>query len=242
MLWNAHKAFIKGIFIKLGGRARRKRYKRFTDITNEIQTLEIQNKTNPTPSVTQKLLQLRYELCNLLLEKYEKMNRRVKKNYYASGKRAGKLLGQHLKGIRFKTKNFLYSPITNYKLFHPDAFSNYYGTLYNLQSDPNTFQPTPELISDYLSHVKLPQLSPKHLDQLNTQFTPIEIIKFIDSLPKNKSPGPDGFIYYKTFKHILLSHLETIYNAATASSAFPPEMLKALIVTLPERSHLSFKL
>lgn len=71
---------------------------------------------------------------------------------------------------------------------------------------------------------------------MNQPFSREEIHKIIDSLPSNKSPGPDGFTgdYYKTFKQISSPYLESTFNAAAASATFPPQMLNAKIVTLPK--------
>lgn len=87
----------------------------------------------------------------------------------------------------------------------------------------------------FLQQLKIPQVSADHLQLLNAPFTYTEITKVAYSMPSNKFPGLDGITgeYYKTFNHILSPHLEKIYNTASAS-AFPPEMLKVLIVTLPK--------
>lgn len=44
MLWNAHKAFIRGIFIQLGSRAKRQRQKCLDELTKEILIIVTQNK------------------------------------------------------------------------------------------------------------------------------------------------------------------------------------------------------
>lgn len=108
-----------------------------------------------------------------------------------------------------------------------NAFSDYCGSLYNLHSDVDTPQPTTEIISNFLRKLKILKLTPANLQLLNSPFTTPETSKIIESLPNNKSPGPDGFTgeYYKTVKHILSTYMENIYNAAAASSVFPSEML-----------------
>lgn len=73
-------------------------------------------------------------------------------NYYATGNKAGKLLAQTRKGHSYKSKvPHIIHPQTNQKEYHPqkiaDAFSYYYGTLYNLKDDPSTIPPTPETIN-----------------------------------------------------------------------------------------------
>lgn len=67
-------------------------------------------------------------------------------------------------------------------------------------------------------------------------FTLAEIRKALDSLPTNKSPGPDGYIgeYLKNVKTILAPYLITVFNSAVASPSFPQEMLKYIVITLPK--------
>lgn len=134
MLWNAHKAFMRGIGIQMGMRAMRQRQKRLTDLIKEILIIDTQNKLNTSRTLSQKLLQLRYDLRLLLLENFEKSSRKLKMTYYANGNTAGKLLAQNLKGHRYKTKIpiFIHSG-TKQKEYHPqkitDAFK-FYRVLY----------------------------------------------------------------------------------------------------------------
>lgn len=65
LLWNTHKAVIRGTFIKLGTRMKRQRLKRIDDLTKEIQVYESQNKMNPSSSKTQKCNYTRQEFCLL---------------------------------------------------------------------------------------------------------------------------------------------------------------------------------
>lgn len=92
------------------------------------------------------------------------------------------------------------------------------------------------MIDDFLCKLSLPRLSSDQLKELNAPFSLSEVHSAIDSLPLNKSPGPDGFVreYYRSFKQILSPHLVGLFNGAVASASFPSEMLKALIITLPK--------
>lgn len=71
---------------------------------------------------------------------------------------------------------------------------------------------------------------------LNTPFTTHELSAIISKLPSNKSPGPDGLTgeYHKSFQMTLALYLTNVCNDAASSSSLPPEMLKALIITLPK--------
>lgn len=62
VLWNAHKAFMRGICIQSGAREKRRRQKRLQDLTTEINTLDNQNKSDPSLSISQKIIQLRFDL------------------------------------------------------------------------------------------------------------------------------------------------------------------------------------
>lgn len=86
-----------------------------------------------------------------------------------------------------------------------DAFSNYYGSSYNLNDDNETPQPTPELIEQFLTNIYLPKLQPADLQILNSPFSSSDILETISALPLNKSPGPDGYTseYYKNYAEIL---------------------------------------
>lgn len=127
-------------------------------------------------------------------------------NYYANGTRTGKVFAQRLRGCRCKSKiPFIIHPLTKDKCYHPkdivDAFSHYYGSLYNIEKDPNTYQPTPESLNNFFKKISLPQLTPEQVLQLNLPFNSQEVLQAIDTLPLNKSPGLDRYIgeFYKTF-------------------------------------------
>lgn len=113
--WNAHKAFIRGIFIKLGAQMKRQRLKLLDDLTKEIQILDSQNKTNPSSHISQKLSYTRHKFRSILLDNFEKTSRRLKMSYYANGNKASKPLAQRLRGVRYK-RSLSFStqkPLTN---------------------------------------------------------------------------------------------------------------------------------
>lgn len=112
-LWNAHKALMWGIFIKIGAGLKRWRQKRIKELTDCIKYLEFQHKQAPSPSISHKLSQLRYDLRMCLLENFEKSTRRLKTKYYANGNKAGKILAQHIRGYRYNFKiPFIIHPTT----------------------------------------------------------------------------------------------------------------------------------
>ena len=59
-----------------------------------------------------------------------------------------------------------------------------------------------EKVDKFLETYMLPKLKQEEIENLNRPITSKEIELVIKNLPKNKSPGPDGFpgAFYQTFK------------------------------------------
>ena len=91
VLWNTHKAYMRGIFIQLGARVKRQRRQRIQEILSDIRTLEAQNKKQTSLIISDKLSQLRHSLRIIMLEDFERASKRLKMSYHVSGNKAGKL-------------------------------------------------------------------------------------------------------------------------------------------------------
>lgn len=239
-LWSAHKAFSRGILLQLLHKTNRQRTRHIDTLTDQIKQLESQNQTSPSHDLNRKLLTLRQELRSHLLVKYKNNLKKSRAQFYATSNKAGKLLSAKLKGqrIRDKIHSIMY-PSTGESLQDPrdiaNAFSTYYSSLYNLLPNPD-MNLSSDTINTFLNSIDLPTLTAEQITNLNSPFTAEEVSKTIDSLPLGKSPGPDGFIneYYKLLKTTLAPHLSDVFNEATSLSAFPNEMLRATIITLPK--------
>ena len=148
----------------MGAGVRRRRRQLIQDLVTKIHTLEEQNKKDTSQKLSAQLSRLRYDLRMVLLDNFDLAARRLKMTYYVSGNKAGKLLANRLRGIRYKTKiPYILHPTTKEKLYHPqaiaDAFSCYYNSLYNLKEDQATIQPTESMISTFLDQVSLPRVA-----------------------------------------------------------------------------------
>lgn len=239
VVWNAHKAYIRGMLIKMSSLHKKKRTQRLDELTSQITSLE--HKANPQPPQTIQLLNLRQELKTLLLHSFEYLQRKLKATSYATSNKAGKTLALKLRGRRLKSKiSQIIHPHTNIPQSNPqdiaNAFSDYYSDLYNLKRDANTPQPTPAEINHFLQSIQLPTLTGTQLDNLNRPFSEQEIQTSIDSLPNGKAPGPDGLTaeYYKQYALQIVPHITELFNNAASSSNMPNDFLNALIVTIPK--------
>ena len=72
-------------------------------------------------------------------------------------------------------------------------------------STPKTLDYLKE-VDKFLEAYNLPSLNPEEIENLTKSITSKEIEPIIKNLPKNKSPGPDGFNdeFYQTFKEELI--------------------------------------
>ena len=59
----------------------------------------------------------------------------------------------------------------------------------------------------FLEKFNIPTLNQEEIEIRNNPITSTEIEAVIKNLPKNKTPGPDGFTgeFYQTFKELVLS-------------------------------------
>ena len=67
-----------------------------------------------------------------------------------------------------------------------------------------------EEMDRFLEKFNLPRLNQEETEIMNNQITSTEIEAVIKNLPKNKSPGSDGFTgeFYQTFREELMSILK----------------------------------
>ena len=74
----------------------------------------------------------------------------------------------------------------------------------------------PEEMDKFLEKHNLPRLNQEEIENINRPITSTETETVIQNLPKNKSPGPDGFTgkFYQTFREeltpILLKFFQNI--------------------------------
>ena len=88
----------------------------------------------------------------------------------------------------------------------------------------------------FLEKFNLPRLNQEEIEIMNNPITSTEIEALIKNLPKNKSPGPDGFTgeLYQTFRKELMPIFLKLFQKIAEEGTFPNSFYKATITLRPK--------
>ena len=94
---------------------------------------------------------------------------------------------------------------------------DYYEQLYGNKMD------NLEEMDRFIEKFNLPKLNQEEIEIMNNPITCTEIEAVIKNLPKNKSPGPDGFIgeFYQTIREELMPILLKLFQKIAKKGTLP---------------------
>jgi len=111
-----------------------------------------------------------------------------------------------------------------------EIIRDYFENLYS-----NKFENLKEM-DRFLDTYDHPKLNQEEINHLNRPITQNEIEAAIKSLPKKKSPGPDGFSaeFYQTFKEELIPTLLKLFHEIEREGKLPNTFYEATITLIPK--------
>lgn len=234
-LWEAFKAFIRGVCISKRGGILRSLQAELRSLETALAGVDTQLLTDPDPALLKRRHALLLEFREVAERESSFLGKYHTARKYGEGERPGRTLAQLLKPPYSKAYITELQADGSQTLTTTEsireAFLSYYSTLYSTSADPNLANQ-----EAYLSEIALVYLEKNMQEFLAEPFTAEEVISAIEAINGSTAPGLDGFTgdFYKSFKDLLAPKLVEMYAESLEQNRLPPTLREAVIVLLPK--------
>lgn len=240
ILWEAFKAYIRGILISIGAKEKKERSKRREQLIEEIHSLEQEHKKHKghhRESFHQLTIK-REELRDCLERDSRRSLNKITRDRYFWGNKSSKHLARLLKGKR--DPNFI-ERIQNKKgetVFTTkgiaEEFRKYYEALYTVGQKGHLEQTKDRRVEEFLSEAGLTKLAEGDRTDMDRPITEAEIYSALKDSPAGKSPCPDGFttLFLNKYKETLVPKLCHFWNDLGTKSVMGEDSLSATITLI----------
>ncbi|XP_056379319.1 hydrocephalus-inducing protein homolog [Hyla sarda] len=236
MVWDAMKAYLRGILSRNITQFRRKVRKKEDDLVDQIKKLEEVYATDARDENWGKLEQAQKEYKELMLEKAQHRIFFWGQKRYAEGGKSNKWLSGIIKNQRENTEitnleNKLGLIVTDQEEIRKIAME-YYQTLYESEGVKSESE-----IKTFLQNLVQPSLNEEGKRKMNEGISLGEVQEALRTCAGNSVPGSDGFSFdfYKRFHGSLLPCLLEIINESLERGAMTPSMSEAVIILIPKK-------